>query len=149
MKKILYHGTNKRFEKFDTSKIGLNYKADTIGFFFTSDIKEAKEYALGAVEYHKEGEAIVVEAEVTIESPFLKTAIYCNAHQSYDLDNNKFEVMFKEDENNVYDSVIIHNKIATTKQLKESWMDANKGGDLFMILNEKQINITNHINVKI
>lgn len=38
---VVYHGTSKSFEAFDRKKIGSNYGADEVGFFFTSDPREA------------------------------------------------------------------------------------------------------------
>lgn len=57
MSKILYHGTNTKFNKFSKSKIGSNTQVTSIGFFFTDNINTARSYG-----------DVVLKCEVELES---------------------------------------------------------------------------------
>jgi hypothetical protein len=41
----LFHGTDQDFDSFDLDSIGNNFRADTLGFFFINDPKQASGYA--------------------------------------------------------------------------------------------------------
>lgn len=62
---IVYHGTNKNFKSFDTEKIGYgtgNYGHYGYGFYFSSDIREARVYGNN-----------ILECYIKIEKPFTGT----------------------------------------------------------------------------
>lgn len=64
MKKVLYHGTNRDFKKFN------RYTADETNLlqeiFFTKSYNEAKDYAYNRVECEETGEAKVLTVEVEL-----------------------------------------------------------------------------------
>jgi len=133
---VVYHGTGASFDAFNKSKIGKNYKADDYGFFFSSSASEASEYGEGYVEYHKEGNSNVIPVFLNLKNPYIEEALYCNAHQAYDLrDRIKFDAL----QSKGFDGVIIKNIKANEEQLKESWKGANDGGDLYMVFEPTQI----------
>jgi len=134
--KIVYHGTNAIFDKFDMNKIGSNFSADTKGIFFTSDMQEAMDYANEAYTEHKVGKPNIKEAIVIIKNPYKIDAKFANAQQAYDISRNEIEKKLKTGE---YDGVIVKNIKATEEELKESWRGANDGGDLYMVLDTSQI----------
>lgn len=100
---IVYHGSIKRFERFNMDKVvqKLPYDIDTIGFWFTSDIQAAKANAIGTktvieksqTEFWEDGEPKVIQVDkavsgfvykVYIDEPNLKE-YKSNEEDSFDL----------------------------------------------------------------
>jgi hypothetical protein len=82
----------------------------------------------------------VVACELDCENIFQDESLYCNSNQCYDLSKKRYDL-----EN--IDGVYIKNIQADKEQLKESWMGANDGGDLVMLLNQKNIKIIAHYSI--
>ena len=61
----LYHGAQRRFDRFDLSKVNPNGFAHGMGFHFVSDLSLAKQYA--------GPEGFVYVADITVSNPLLYT----------------------------------------------------------------------------
>lgn len=69
---VLYHGTDQDIHSFDEETIGNNFRADTQGFFFTSNPKEASDYAENdTVGLYKRENANVIPAYVSLKNPLI------------------------------------------------------------------------------
>lgn len=70
----LFHGTNKRFERFSQDMVGSHHNTpkEEIGevYFFTTDILTAKWYAESASENHG-GSPTIIEAEISFNNPMV------------------------------------------------------------------------------
>jgi len=63
-----YHGTNQRFDEFDSNYHGAatSGAGTDIAFFFTADPDTAAVFARNAVEIRGDGEPIVIECEINV-----------------------------------------------------------------------------------
>ena len=80
---VFYHGTNLQFETFDPNLAGSNYPDSIGGFFFTSDLEAAQEYAEDTA-CERGGDPVVFSAYLNIEHPFVSEIEHGNPDRYYD-----------------------------------------------------------------
>lgn len=69
---VVFHGTDQDFAAFDKSHIGSNFRADDVGFFFTSDPKSASDYAENdTVGLNKRPGGRVIAAYISLQRPLV------------------------------------------------------------------------------
>ena len=103
---VFYHGTGANIKKFDVNKIGLNWKQDTTGFFFTTHYKTADFNAIKAGKRFKASGPNVIPTYIHISNPL-------HVNTKYNLDaNNYYDTFRNEILNNAkvgnHDGIIIN-----------------------------------------
>lgn len=69
---VVFHGTDKDFHSFDKECIGDNFRADEVGFFFTSNPKEASDYAENdTIGINKRLNSLVIPAYISLQNPLI------------------------------------------------------------------------------
>lgn len=136
--KLMYHGSNQKFDNFANEHIGKNFNASTLGFYFSQYIQPppysstAKEYAEEMVRRHG-GEPYIYTCELSYNKPLIldsngydQGSAYCIDSQRNDIKNwlkqNSYDAIlcydFQETEFKYQDNIVVVFKPEQIKILK-------------------------------
>ena len=124
---ILFHGSAIKFNIFDNSKIGLNYReSEQGGFFFTQKKRSAENYA--TLHSNLENKGFIYECFLNIKNPIIRNtdSDYYAPADRYDLSRNDLIIEIRN--NKSLDGIII---------------TGTKKDNLYVVLKSNQIKLAN------
>lgn len=111
---IFYHGSNKKFDDFDFSKIGENFKSSKNGFYFINDKKFAKHFV--------KNDGQLIKANLIFENPLIVNDNFCDENNLPPIGFGDDDVVgwFDEHSDEIFDELKSHDSILVYDKRKKN-----------------------------